>query len=274
MKRFVYLLTPPWVYQQLLKLVRSLNKSGLKPKWNTVETGLLKGHKLFVNNKTANFREMVAGTYDNFFWEHIHADEFQEGDQILDIGGHIGYHSMNFAKLVEGKGKVYVFEPNLFNVERIKINLAENPTLQAVVNIHDVALSNENRDDVEFTFSDRIDDETSSGGFIDGSFKPLADEVYQDNSFKKEKVRVRRLDDLVEEAGIARVKMMKIDVEGAEQYVIEGALKTLQANKPKLLIESHSVIAMLNVTQLLYPLGYKIEVIQEEDAGRCFIKCV
>jgi FkbM family methyltransferase len=274
MKRFVYLLTPPWIYQQLLKISRILNKSGLKPKWNTIENGLLKGHKLFVNNKTANFKEMVAGSYDNFFWNHIDVSEFGEGDQILDIGGHIGFHSMNFAKLVEGKGKVHVFEPNRFNVDRIKINLSENPTLKAVVNIHDVALSNENRDDVEFTFSDCIDDETSSGGFIDGSFKPLADEVYADNSFQKEKVRVRRLDDLVQEAGIGSVKMMKIDVEGAEQYVIEGALNTLKTNKPKLLIEIHSVIAMLNVTQLLYPLGYKIEVIQEEDAGRCFIKCV
>ena len=274
MKKIIYLLTPPWIYNQLLKLLRAINKASLKPKWNTIEGGTLKGYKLYVNNKTANFRDMIAGNYDSFFWNHIGAGEFKEGDQILDIGGHIGFHTLNFAKLLEGRGKVHVFEPNRFNVDRIKINLSENPDLQAIVNIHDIALSNENRDDVEFTFSDCIDDETSSGGFIDGSFKPLADEVYRNNSFKKEKVKVRRLDDMVQEAGIDSVKMIKIDVEGAEQFVIEGALKTLSIHKPKLLIEIHSVIAMLNVTRQLYPLGYHIEVIQEEDAGRCFIKCV
>jgi FkbM family methyltransferase len=267
-------MTPPLLFQILLKISRMFHRFNLKPQWHTITSGLLKGHLIFVNNKTSNFKEMIAGSYDAFFWKHIPTDDFKDGDQILDIGGHIGFHTMNFAKILGTKGRVHVFEPNRYNLERININLSKNPTLAAVVEIHNIALSNENRDNVEFTFSDCIEDETSSGGFIAGSFKPLDDEVYKNNSFKKGKVKVCVLDDLAETSNMSSIKMIKIDVEGAEQYVIAGALKTLAKYRPLLLIEIHSVIAMLNVTQLLYPLGYKVEVIQEEDAGRCFIKCI
>jgi hypothetical protein len=50
-------------------------------------------------------------------------------------------------------------------------------------------------------------------------------------------VRARRLDDIVKEAGVARVDAIKIDVEGAELMVLKGASETLDRYRPAIAVE-------------------------------------
>jgi hypothetical protein len=52
------------------------------------------------------------------------------------------------------------------------------------------------------------------------------------------RVAVRRLDDVLEERGIARVDFIKLDAEGGELAVLEGARRLLQtAPRPAILAE-------------------------------------
>ncbi len=50
----------------------------------------------------------------------------KKGDIIVDIGAHIGYYSLLFAKIVGNKGKVYAFEPDKNNFKLLMKNIKTN----------------------------------------------------------------------------------------------------------------------------------------------------
>ena len=49
------------------------------------------------------------------------------------------------------------------------------------------------------------------------------------------------LDKYVQKKGIAKVDFLKIDVEGAEGFVLDGATNVLNRDKPVLLLELHEL---------------------------------
>jgi FkbM family methyltransferase len=241
----------------------------LVPSWHSINSGILKDHLIFVNDYYPSFREMISGEYDSFFWDHLNEKDIA-GATVIDIGAHIGYHTMAFAKLAGPNGHVLSFEPNRFNLARISMNLAKNPDLEKQVQCFNIALSDKNGE-VEFTFSADIENETSSGGFIENSNKPLEDRVYRHFNFVKETVPVKKLDDIILPGRFTRVSLIKIDVEGAEAFVLKGALNVIQNHHPLLLIEIHSVYCMKEVVEILISLQYESKIINEDGPGRCFI---
>ena len=50
-------------------------------------------------------------------------------------------------------------------------------------------------------------------------------------------VRGRPIDDVLRELNLTRVDAIKVDVEGAEVYVLRGAIDTLKRFHPKLVVE-------------------------------------
>lgn len=87
-------------------------------------------------------------------------------------------------------------------------------------------------------------------------------------------VLVRRLDDL----GIERIGFVKIDTEGHELAVLHGASRTLDIDRPVLLIECeerHRPGALQSVLNFLRPIGYEagcltslgLRRIQDADSG-------
>ena len=62
-----------------------------------------------------------------------------------------------------------------------------------------------------------------------------------------------------------------MDVEGAENFVLNGAYNTLLKSKPIVFIEVHSINCMYATTNMLFRLGYNIELLKEEVDGRCHI---
>jgi FkbM family methyltransferase len=71
-----------------------------------------------------------------------------------------------------------------------------------------------------------------------------------------EKVRVSRVDTLVQEGIIPKPNVIKIDVEGAEAWVLEGARETLRTAQPMLVVELHGIEAVRAVVQVLLGMGY------------------
>jgi len=80
-----------------------------------------------------------------------------------------------------------------------------------------------------------------------------------------------RLDDLAQGGGWGRVAFMKIDVEGAEHLVLEGATEVLRRDRPLLCMEIHSVACMARVAAILQQLGYSIELLKEDRPSRAHI---
>jgi len=69
-------------------------------------------------------------------------------------------------------------------------------------------------------------------------FRPLPDGVDVDPDVNEITVQLRPLDELVDDTSPPR--LVKIDVEGAEQQVIEGAMRTLREHRPVVIFEHGS----------------------------------
>ncbi len=126
------------------------------------------------------------------------------GDVVIDVGANVGLTTLAASRAVGDSGKVIAVEPH----PRIFSYLQGNVALNEVRNVstHNVALGSQ---EGTLHLSDmRADDQNfiASGG-------------------RGIEIPVRRLDDLPIEG--PRVAMLKIDVEGYEKLVLEGATATL-----------------------------------------------
>ena len=69
------------------------------------------------------------------------------------------------------------------------------------------------------------------------------------------------LDTLLGALGLERVDLVKIDVKGAEEKVLEGAAKLLDAFRPALLIEAHGKESWSPCRRILENHSYEYDVI-------------
>lgn len=153
-------------------------------------------------------------THFNNFWEWDHMDQFSKHldptGKILDIGANIGNHTLMFRKYFPNVD-IYAFEPLFYNYELLQKNVSQ----LSDVHIFKVALS------------DKHDIIKINNDFQE--FNSGAASV----SNTGESVLSIPLDAL----NLSNVSFMKIDVEGWELHVINGALKTIQINRPKIWLE-------------------------------------
>lgn len=267
MRSLVRKLLPPLAFDAIHGVYRFFTRDEREPTWCQIKNGVLAGQWIYVNKSHPLFASMVEGAYDASFLEYAGKLDLK-GNAVCDVGAHIGFHTMALANLVGNTGRVFAFEPNPYNLERLRMNLGRNPNLADRVHVCESALSDQNGETV-FNFSHNVDDSTSSGGYIDGAYVPLSKDTYTKARFVAHKVRTRTLDDLFEDG--PAIALMKIDVEGAEHLVIKGAQQTIKRNKPILLIEIHSVMAMLEVTKQLLSLLYHIIPLEIARSSRCFV---
>jgi len=70
---------------------------------------------------------------DDFnYYQHFY--KVKTSDVVIDVGANCGHLSIFFSKLVGQNGKIFAFEPDKFEVERIDNNSKLNPDLHQ--NIH------------------------------------------------------------------------------------------------------------------------------------------
>jgi FkbM family methyltransferase len=150
------------------------------------------------------------------------------------------------------------------------MNLTRNPTLASRISVKPIALS-ERSGVAEFRFSDDVEGGMSSGGHLTSALSPSDESVYE--SFRLTQVNTATIDELVGSGEIPAPDVMKVDVEGTEAAVLRGGQEVIRLRRPVLLIEVHHILQMLEVCQLLIGWGYRLEVLDREDAGpgRCFI---
>lgn len=269
MKQLIKNITPPIVYALLRRFL--VKPKVFSPTWNTLAYKPLVGIQIFFDPTGPWQKKIINNTYDTFLFERLNTEALQ-GKVIYDIGAHIGFHSLYFARLVGPEGKVYAFEPNPKNLERLKLICDKNTDIKNIITIFDVAVSNVLGTE-EFSMSEDIESGRSSGGFID-----TADTIWERGAFKQRgftetKVRTVPLDLFKEELGISEAPdLIKIDVEGAESLVLLGAKNTLLIKQPIILLEVHSMLNMFNVVSTLSSLSYEMEILKEENDGRCFIE--
>jgi FkbM family methyltransferase len=148
----------------------------------------------------------------------------QPGMTIYDLGANVGFISMIAAHLVGPQGRVISFEPLPSNARQIKYNASLNNFSH--VTVREEAVSDEEGDAVFQTTGF-----PTTGRLENGSI--------HEEKVGEVNVRVRQLDAVIAEAKLPLPDLIKMDVEGAETSVLNGASQTLATARPVLLIELH-----------------------------------
>ena len=142
-------------------------------------------------------------------------ESFHLNFTMFDIGANIGWYSLNISKKFPNI-LIHAFEP----IPKTFAYLNNNININGIKNIitNNFGLSNENKD-VEFYYYKE--------GSGNSSLVNLSDLV----GTEKIGSRVYKLDHYVKTNNL-HVDFIKCDVEGAELFVFEGAIETLEMNKP------------------------------------------
>ena len=150
-------------------------------------------------------------------------DLYEENTNIIDVGAHIGTFSLMASKYISPNYKIYSFEPVYTKI--LQMNIEKNNLLEKVI-FSSNGLSNKQK--------------TIPGFYIDFNKSQnyaftFVDEIFCENNIYKSKniIKLDTLDNL----NIENISILKIDVEGNELEVLEGAFNTILKNKPSILIE-------------------------------------
>jgi FkbM family methyltransferase len=147
----------------------------------------------------------------------------REGMTGFDVGANIGLYSLLLARLVGRTGVVHAFEPEPRNFERLKANLALNAAGNVITNR--LAVSHESGDVRLNLFDPSLNEWHSLGA-------PRLTDPYHPRRLVEpvESISVEAvsLDDYTRSHSIARVDFLKIDVEGAEPAVLQGAVRLFE----------------------------------------------
>lgn len=170
-------------------------------------------------------------------------------DVCFDIGGWRGY--CGGAMATHNAKNVFIFEPLPDNCRRIERLITLNPNLPIHLVHAAVGAS-----DGTATFS--MLDATSMGKLSDSPFQP---EVRSEKSIT---VAVLSLDSWRRANNVQAANVMKIDVEGAEVMVLQGAAETIKESRPTLFIECHSRDLTRDVCAFLAPMGYTFKTLETQ----------
>lgn len=148
------------------------------------------------------------------------------GMVILDIGANVGVHSLAMAQQLKRTGGiVHAFEPTTWAFEKLKYNNQLNnfPNLH----LHRIALSDVNGEQkILCTASEEV-----------MPFKASWDISGKSKNRGQDHLIFQKLDDWVVEKGVTQIDLIKIDVDGYEVKVLNGALESFKKFRPLLIIE-------------------------------------
>jgi FkbM family methyltransferase len=142
------------------------------------------------------------------------------GSLVLDVGANVGFFSLRFAEWVGDGGKVISIEPEDQNYNTLISTLKSAGLLNRVRAIKAVA--------------------TVAAGNVFLEINPLHP---ADHKLSRDgtgvAVEAVTLDDLVVDKSALRPALVKIDVQGAEMLVLQGASEILKLSRPALFVELH-----------------------------------
>lgn len=239
----------------LKRLTKAVVRTVLKPlsdRWvYTLRGGLAKGMRirggfLFLPKPTPKEAPLLEAIAPNL-----------KGKVVYDIGANIGITTLFFAKHVGEEGLVVAFEPVPPTARRLQENVRIN-RLQNV-RIYAVALG-DTAGQAEICYA-----EDASG--IATLRKDMALGYQREYRMQTFTVEVVPLDVLVEREHLPAPDFIKIDVEGFEYQVLQGAREVIERARPALFMELHGASheeraeTWKQIYEFLTMRGYHIETV-------------
>jgi FkbM family methyltransferase len=139
------------------------------------------------------------------------------GDTVIDIGAHAGEYCILMAAMVGDTGNVVAFEPDPYARKLLLKNLELNPRLTRP-RIENLALSDVDGEAILY----------SRGGNSQSSLVRSAVEFRKEHHAEEIRVCTARLDTYLTQKELPTPAWVKIDAEGAEIRILQGATSLLQ----------------------------------------------
>ena len=181
--------------------------------------------------------------------------EIKRNDIILDIGAHIGYYTLIFAKLVGKEGKIFAFEPHPNNFALLKKNVEINDYQNVI--LEEKAVSDKNGK-IRLYISEK-----SSGLHRIYKYEP-------EHIWKFIEVESIRIDDYFKDYN-GKIDWIKIDIEGGEWAAFQGMPLLLEKNKNLKIVTEFSSCFLKEFgiqpgeyLKLLQKYGFKIYNLNED----------
>jgi|GEM_PF-4835270 len=156
------------------------------------------------------------GTYETGTSDYL-LEIINEVDVFIDIGANIGWYSVLIGKS-SAKCKCYSFEPHPQVYRSLTRHIHINKVTDKVIPINS-GLGRKQEKKVLYTFRDY--------GHGHSSLSDLGSSDYETSQ-----VTIITLDSFILEYNVNGIKIIKLDVEGAELDVLNGATNLLKSNEP------------------------------------------
>jgi FkbM family methyltransferase len=185
------------------------------------------------------------------------ATVLKEGDYFIDIGANIGLFTLIAADVVGPNGRVIAFEPTPKTYNRLLTNIELNAFDN--IDVYNIGLSS-SAQKLQFNISNNGYDAWNS--FAASNFSVLNEQIMVD---------VSTLDFELTKYDKSKIRLVKIDVEGWEKFVLNGGVDFLKKYSPQLLIEftEQNTFAAGYMVQEVYDfmvdLGYKWYGLKETE---------
>jgi FkbM family methyltransferase len=205
------------------------------------------GHHVYLDPRMSMNQEFITGTFEKNV-KAIFEQLVKPGMLVVDVGAHVGFYTLLAARLVGTRGKVYAFEPQ----PDVRVLLTRNVSINGYQNrchISGHALSNTAG---KATFNLNTEDSSRSSLMVYTKYDAQIT------------VETTTLDEFFSREGWPSVHFIKMDIEGAEKYALEG-MRELSARNPqlKLIMEFGIDLARRSgysgreVTNVLLELGFR-----------------
>ena len=167
--------------------------------------------RIYVNNKCIDGVSLgiLNKDYETEQTEIV-KEIIKKEDIVVDIGAHVGYYTILLSSLVGNNGCVYSYEPTHVNFRRLILNKEYNHSKNVILNNYAIG-----KEKGVFKFYTH---DNTTGGSLNIEKHP----EYTDSEYLK----VVKLDDEIK----GRVDFIKIDTDGNEMDVLEGAKRIIKEN--------------------------------------------
>lgn len=153
----------------------------------------------------------------------------KKDDYIIDVGANIGAHTLQFADLVGDGGRVIAFEPTDYAFTKLQVNILLNPQLANRITANQIMLIDSN-----YTKDVSVKELYSSWPLTPSGT------VHPDHLGKKMTITnatASTLDAYIFGHDVPKVDILKIDVDGYECIVLNGAKATIEKFSPVIIME-------------------------------------
>jgi len=154
---------------------------------------------------------------------------------IIDVGAHIGTHSIPYANFIDNSQIVYSFEAQKPIYNLLVRNIQENQ----IDNIQPYNYAIGHLNDVQVPITNRVLDGKSKNTQLQYNTNKLINYGGITLGLGGELITMRTLDSFQFE----NISFLKIDVEGCEKLVLYGAKKLIKKNRPYILFETKKDIS-------------------------------